>query len=81
MGYNMKTMSAAEANRYFSSLLKDVARGEEILVVARGKPVARVLPFDSASSERESARASLLARLRGQTPSGRRNWRRDELYD
>ena len=77
----MKTMSAAEANRHFSSLLKDVARGEEVLVVARGKPVARVLPFDSASSERKSARAALMARLRGQTPSGRRNWRRDELYD
>ncbi len=33
----MKTMTAAEANRKFSSLLKDVSRGEEILVVSRGK--------------------------------------------
>lgn len=74
-------MSAAEANRYFSSLLREVSRGEEILVVARGKPVAKVLPFDSASSVRESARAELLARLRKQSPSGRRNWKRDELYD
>ena len=74
-------MSATEANRYFSSLLKDVARGEEILVVSRGKPVAKVLPFNSASSERKSARTELLARLRRQSPTGLRNWRRDELYD
>ena len=77
----MKTISAAEANRYFSSLLKDVSRGEEVLVVSRGKAVARVLPYDKSSSERESARNILLARLRKQTSGGRRNWRRDELYD
>ena len=77
----MRTMSATDANRYFSSLLRDVARGEEILVVSCGKPVAKILPFDSASSERGSARVALLERLRGQTPTGRRNWTRDDLYD
>ena len=77
----MKTISAAEANRYFSSLLKDVSRGEEVLVVSRGKAVAKVLPYDKSSSERESSRNTLLARLRKQVPTGRRNWRRDELYD
>jgi prevent-host-death family protein len=74
-------MTAAEANRKFSSLLKDVSHGEEILVVSRGKAVARVLPFDSALSERESARKLLLSRLRKQPPAGRRNWQRGELYD
>ena len=36
----MKTISAADANRYFSSLLRDVATGEVVTVVSRGKPVA-----------------------------------------
>jgi prevent-host-death family protein len=77
----MKTMSAAEANRHFSSLLKDVARGEEILVLSRGRAVAKVLPFDSDISERKSAREALLSRLSTQLPTGRRNWKRDELYE
>jgi len=77
----MKTMSATEANRHFSSLLKDVARGEEILVMSRGRAVAKVLPFDSAASERKSAQNALLERLSKQPPTGRRNWKRDELYD
>jgi prevent-host-death family protein len=74
-------MSAAEANRHFSSLLKDVARGEEILVVSRGRAVAKVLPFDSTTSERKSARNALMGRLSKQPPTGRRNWKRDELYE
>jgi len=36
----MKTISAADANRYFSSVLRDVAFGEVVTVVSRGKPVA-----------------------------------------
>ena len=77
----MKTISAAEANRYFSSLLKEVSRGEEVLVVARGKPVARVLPYQTLSPGRVTARASLMKRLRGNRPSGKRNWKRPELYE
>jgi prevent-host-death family protein len=77
----MKTISAAEANRHFSAILKDVARGEEILVLSRGRAVAKVLPFDSDLSERKLARQALLVRLRKQPPMGQRNWKRHELYE
>ncbi len=77
----MKTMAAAEANRHFSSVLRDVSHGEQILVVTRGKPIAKIVPVDTATPERARARAILMARLQEQAPSGERNWTRAELYD
>ena len=40
----MKTISAGDANRHFSNLLRDVATGEVITVLSRGKPVATISP-------------------------------------
>lgn len=77
----MKTMAAAEANRNFSAVLREVARGEHVLVLARGRPVAKISPVHTGASEREVARRVLLARLQGQPLRGQRNWTRDELYD
>jgi prevent-host-death family protein len=76
----MKTISAGDANRHFSSLLRDVATGEIITVLSRGKPVATISPARSGDGEREAAKLNLLGRLRQQNPSGARNWTRDELY-
>ena len=77
----MKTVTAADANRQFSSVLRDVSRGEIVTVVSRGKPVATLSPAKAADARRGSARAALLKRLRGQAITGRRNWTRDELYE
>lgn len=76
----MKTISASDANRHFSSLLRDVATGEVVTVLSRGKPVATISPARSVGSEREVTKRDLLDRLRQQTASGARNWTRDELY-
>ena len=38
-------ISAKEARRKLSSLLKKVEKGDEIVVVRRGKQVARLIPF------------------------------------
>ena len=77
----MKTISAADANRHFSKVLRDVATGEVVTVLSRGKPVAIIAPARSGGSEREVARRALLERLRQQTASGARNWTRNELYE
>jgi len=77
----MKTISAGEANRHFSSLLRDVATGEVITVLSRGKPVATLSPARAGDGQRQIARLSLLARLRQQKVSGERDWTRDELYE
>ncbi len=38
----MKTVSAAEANRHFSKILRDVRAGETVIVTSRGEPVAQI---------------------------------------
>lgn len=77
----MKTVRAGDANRHFSTILRDVAQGEEVLVLARGRPVAKIVPVAKASKAREAARDALLSRIGGQAPDGKRGWTRDELYD
>jgi prevent-host-death family protein len=79
----MKSVSAADANRHFSRLLREVARGARITVTSRGKPVATISGADGLAPERDAARRDLLARLRKLPAgtSGRRDWTRDDLYD
>lgn len=77
----MKTISAGDANRHFSSLLREVATGEVITVLSRGKPVATISPARSGGGQREAAKLNLLARLHQQKPSDTRNWTRNELYE
>lgn len=77
----MKSISAADANRHFSALLREVSRGARITVTSRGKPVAIISAADRVERrERVAAKRALLARLRAAPPTGVRSWSRDELY-
>jgi prevent-host-death family protein len=76
----MKTINASEANRRFSKLLREVARGEVYTIVSRGKPMASIAPADEDASQRRKAKADLLERLNRQAVTGARDWTRDELY-
>lgn len=76
----MKTLSAAEANRNFSRLLRSASEGDEILILSRGRPVARLVPASDSPRKQQRARTTLLRRLRSQRATGERHWRRDELY-
>lgn len=42
----MKTVSIHAAKTHLSSLLEEVAAGEEILIAKAGKPVARLVPLE-----------------------------------
>jgi len=78
----MKSVTAAEANRRFSALLREVSRGTRITVTSRGRPVAVISAADAAETrQRATARKALLARLRATPVTNARNWSRDELYD
>lgn len=77
----MKTISAGDANRHFSSVLRDVSAGEVVMVLSRGKPVATISPVCWDARKRQAAKRALLDRLRQQKASGARNWTRDELYE
>ncbi|MBI5438920.1 MAG: type II toxin-antitoxin system prevent-host-death family antitoxin [Nitrosomonadales bacterium] len=77
----MKTVTASDANRQFSSVLREVAHGEVITVVSRGKPVATISPAKAANAQRSAAKLTLLKRLNRQAATGARNWNRNELYE
>jgi len=78
----MKSISAADANRHFSALLRDVARGVRVTVTSRGKPVATISAVEQVESrERLAAKRALLSRLRATPVAATRNWTRDELYE
>lgn len=75
-----KAISAADANRNFSQVLRDVRQGESYVVTSHGKPVARIEPVQKAGSA-SNARATLLKRLRSEPVVNVGRWKRDELYE
>lgn len=75
------TISAADANRRFSEVLRTVKGGASVLVTSHGRPVARIVPITDEGRSREKARAALFARLKKQRPVKVGRWTRDELYD
>ena len=75
------TVSAAEANRRFSELLRKVRAGRSYVVTSHGKPVARIVPAVGDDRVRVRACESLIARLSAQKPTRIGRWTRDELYD
>jgi prevent-host-death family protein len=76
-----KSVSAAEANRSFSSLLRGVRDGHSYVVTSHGKPVARLIPAGRHDDAAAGARALLLARLQRQPAVEGARWTRDELYE
>ena len=76
-----KTISAAEANRKFSQVLREVGQGLTYVVTSHGRPVARIAPLRSDQPQRIQARKVLLRRLRGEAVVKVGRWKRDELYD
>jgi prevent-host-death family protein len=76
----MKTVTAAEANRGFSRLLREVGKGEEIVILSRGTPVAKLTPANAEAFKKNNMKRVLLSRLRAQRATGSRNWTREELY-
>jgi prevent-host-death family protein len=81
MEITMEIITAADANRQFSSVLRKVAHGQTVTVTSRGKPVATISPALANNAQRSAAKINLLARLNAQKTSGSRNWTRDELYE
>ena len=81
-----KPVSAADANRRFSELLRTVKKGQSVVVTSHGKPVAKISPVaddNKAEDNRaaEGARSALFTRLRRERAVNAGRWTRDELYD
>ena len=76
-----KPVSAADANRRFSELLRTVKEGRSVVVTSHGKPVAKISPVVEDSRAAAGARSALFARLRRERVVNAGRWTRDELYD
>ncbi len=74
-------VSAADANRRFSELLRVVKRGRSVLVTSHGKPVARIVPAGDDDRTQGTAQSMLLSRLRRERVVTVGRWSRDELYE
>ncbi len=83
----MSTVTAREANQHFSKILDAAARGEEVTITRRGKPVARLVPVEvqedpAEAARRAEARDEALAFIKkGVRGTSREPWTRDEIYD
>ena len=75
-----EAVSAADANRKFSLILRSVREGHSYVVTSHGRPVARIIPADRGQTEASGARGVLLARLERQPVLDVGRWTRDELY-
>lgn len=80
-----ETVTAAEANRSFSRLLRGVREGSSYIVTSHGRPVAKLVPADQddeiAQRIRQAARRLLFERLEQQPAQNLGPWRRDEAYE
>ncbi len=74
-------VSAAEANRDFSRMLRGVREGLSYVVTCHGQPIARLVHMDKFGAVPSGARATLLSRLRNQPLVHAGRWTRDELYE
>ena len=74
-------VSAADANRDFSKLLRAVRGGDSIVITSHGKPVAKIVPFVTTDRVRAAAKKRLMAYLRAQPAMKIGRWTRDELYE
>lgn len=74
-----EAVSATDANRRFSLLLRGVRAGRSDVVTSHGKPVARLIPAGKHANV--AASAALLARPEKQPVIRAGRWTRDKLYE
>jgi prevent-host-death family protein len=60
-----KAVSAADADRRFSELLRTVKEGQSVIITSHGRPVAKISPIIEGRAA-DGARSVLFARLRRQ---------------
>jgi prevent-host-death family protein len=75
------TISAADANREFSAVLRGVRTGHSYVVTSHGRPVARIVPVTSGEEIGNAARETLFKRLEKAPALAIPRYTRDELYE
>lgn len=76
-----KSVSALEANRNFSRVLREVRDGQSYIVTNHGRPVAHISPVSSLAGRSDVQHRALIDRLRTAPVQDAGAWTRDELYE
>lgn len=80
--FDIVTVTASEANRNFSRILREVSKGKSVCVTSHGRQVAVIMPPESTAGEK-ARRAAAFAELKRHwasiTPTTVGHWTRDEL--
>lgn len=76
-----RVITAADANRKFSELLREVRNGSTVTITVHGKSVAKMMPLDEEMTVIDEARRTLLGRLKRQRAVHAGPWTRESLYD
>ena len=80
----MRTVSLMTANQEFSRLIREVERGEGVLITRRGRPVAKLIPHrteKTADPEWAAAYRRMMSKLEEGASLGGLRIARDDLYD
>lgn len=77
----MIRITATEANRHFSEILKKASKGEEIQIESRGQLIAELTSARKVEKFQLSARQRLFERLRKNETVVVGDWAREDLYD
>lgn len=80
----MRTISLMTANQEFSKLIREVERGEGVLITRRGRPIAKLVPHGAdktADPEWAAAYRRMMAKLEEGASLGGLKIRREELHD
>jgi prevent-host-death family protein len=77
---SMRTVTASEANRVFSQVLREVAGGGTVVVTSHGRPVAKIVPIVE-DRDRKKALAAMLDRLRGEPTLNLSPETREQIYE
>jgi prevent-host-death family protein len=79
------TVSAADANRRFSELLRGVREGKTYIVTSHGRPVAQITPPAEGEASERAAREgrwkNYVDELRNRPARHIGPWTREDLYD
>ncbi len=81
----VRHVSAAQANREFSKLLRAARNGERVVVTSRGKPVAQMVPIEPVSDAKMEQRrqefGAFLRKLASGPALNLPRFTRDDAYD
>ncbi len=76
-----QTVSATDANRKFSLILRGVRAGHSYVVTNHGQPIARIIPAETHARVVSGAHAALLSRLERQPVVPVGHWTRNQFYE